>query len=816
VIGETISHYRILSKLGGGGMGVVYEAEDLRLGRRVALKFLPEKLRSDTTALERFQREARATSALTHPNIATIYDIESHHERPFIVMELLEGQNLTQRIREKPLSVEEMLDIGIQIADALDAAHTQGIIHRDIKPGNVFINPRGQVKVLDFGLAKLVDQPTPERVRPTGTRVQARAGVATDEETPTPNEPLTSMGVIAGTSFYMSPEQIRNEELDVRSDLFSLGVLLYEMATAKRPFTESNNVLTLAAILDKKPVSPLTLNPKLPEEFEAIIGKALEKDRAKRYQTAAELRADLQALKRESASGEEAGPLAKAGFLVRGPKVFRRASPVVMYVSLGIAAVLVMILVVTALWWTKRGRTTGPPPNTVAVLPFQNMEVSPSNDYLRLALADEIANILTYTPQLEVRPVTATRRYLGSDPQQAGQELRVGTVISGRYLREGEKLTLTLEAINVQSNRIVWQRTVAVPAKDLIEMQKQLANDLRQGLLPVLSATGNAVDTATKPKNVEAYDLYLRSAAVPHDPQPNKEAIAMLERSVGLDATYAPAWDALGLRYYYDAQYSGGGERVFDRAGAAYERAVSLDPNFVQGSAHLARNWAERGELVRAYKQAKELVKRRGDNAQAHFTMAYVLRYAGILDESMKECDTARALDPGNYGFRSCAFSFFELGEGERALEYVDLDAGSEWSRNTKPAVLLRMGHTEEAATAAHNMSNNATWFGRVLQACLDGRPASEINKLVLDAQPAMLAQRDPEFRYHQGALMAYCGQMDVAAGLIKSAIQQNYCSAQALEKDPALKGFRRTPEYEPLQTAGNECLRRFEEGRKK
>lgn len=815
MIGETISHYRILNKLGGGGMGVVYEAEDLRLGRRVALKFLPEKLRSDPTALERFQREARATSALTHPNISTIYDIESYQGRPFIVMELLEGQNLTQRIREKPLAVEEMLDIGIQIADALDAAHAQGIIHRDIKPGNVFINPRGQVKVLDFGLAKLVDQPAPERV-PGTTRVRAQAGVTTDEDTPTPNEPLTSMGVIAGTSFYMSPEQIQNEELDVRSDLFSLGVLLYEMATGKRPFQESNNVLTLAAILHKKPVSPLTLNAKLPDEFEAIIGKALEKDRAKRYQTAAELRADLQALKRESSSSEEAGPLAKAGFAVRGPKVFRRASPVTMYVSLSVAAALVMLVVVTAIWFVKRGRSSGPPPNTVAVLPFQNMEISPSNDYLRLALADEIANILTYTPQLEVRPVTATRRYLGSDPQEAGKELRVGTVISGRYIREGEKLTLMLEAVNVASNRIVWQRNMVVPAKDLIEMQKQLAIDLRQGLLPVLSATGNAIDTATRPKNVEAYDLYLRSAAVPHDPQPNKEAITMLERSVGLDATYAPAWDALGLRYYYDAQYSGGGERVFDRAGAAYERAVSLDPNFLQASAHLARNWAERGELVRAYKQATELVRRRGDNAQAHFTLAYVLRYAGILDESMKECDTARGLDPGNYGFRSCAFAFFEAGEGERALEYIDLDTGSEWSRNTRPAVLLRMGRSEEAATAAHNMSNNATWFGRVLQACLDDRPASEINKLVLDAQPAMLAQRDPEFRYHQGALMAYCGQMDVAAGLIKSAIQQNYCSAQALEKDPALKGFRRNPEYEPLQVAGNECQRRFEEGRKK
>jgi eukaryotic-like serine/threonine-protein kinase len=813
VIGETVSHYRILKKLGGGGMGVVYEAEDTRLGRRVALKFLPEKLTSDPVALERFQREARATSSLNHPSICTIYDVQEHEARPFIVMELLEGENLTQKIHEQPMPFDEVLDVGIQIADALDAAHTQGIIHRDIKPGNVIVNQRGQAKILDFGLAKLVTEPRPE---PVGSGVARGAQPVATGEGDLPSEPLTSIGVIAGTSFYMSPEQIRNEELDARSDVFSFGVLLYEMATGKRPFAENNNVLTLAAILDKRPVSPVMLNPKLPVQFEAIVGKALEKDRAKRYQTAAEIRADLQALKRESSSSDEAGPLAKAGFLARGQRVFRTTSTKAMYIMLAIASVLVMLLVLTTAFLIKRSRSSGPPPNTVAVLPFQNIDVSPSNDYLRLAIADEVATILTYTPSLEVRPVTATRRYLGSDPQEAGKELRVGTVVSGRFLRQGEKLALTLEATDVRTNRIIWQRAVEVPAKDLIGMQKELANDLRSGLLPILSTRGSAVDTATKPKNPEAYDLYLRSAAVPHDPEPNKDAIAMLERSVGLDPTYAPAWDALGLRYYYDSQYSGGGEKAFDRAGAAYTRAVALDPNFVQAAAHLARNHAERGETVAAYEKAKELVNRRPDNAQAHFTLAYALRYAGVLDEATKECDAALGLDPGNYGFRSCAFAFFELGRGERAMEYLDLDEGSEWARNLKPAVLLREGKESQAADAAHNMSNNQTWFGRVLQSCLDGRPASEINTSVLAAQPAMLAQRDPEFRYHQGALMAYCGQPDVAAQLIKSAIQQNYCAAQALHSDPVLISFRRTPEYQQLMASAMECQQRFESGRRK
>ncbi len=791
-------------------MGVVYEAEDTRLGRRVALKFLPEKLLSDPTAMERFQREARATSALNHPGICTIYDIQDNHGQPYIVMELVEGENLTQRIHSRPMPVEEILDVGVQVADALDAAHARGIIHRDIKPGNVIVNERGQAKILDFGLAKLVGDPVREPVG-SGAAVRQPGGAADDL-----SEPLTSLGVIAGTSHYMSPEQIRNEELDARTDIFSFGTLLYEMGTGKRPFAENTNLLTLSAVLDKKPVSPRTLNPNLPVEFEAIVGKALEKDREKRYQSAAEIRADLQALKRESSSGEEPGPLAKMGFLARGQRVFRTASTRATYAVLAIAAVILMLLIVTTAYLIKRARNSTAPPNTVAVLPFQNIDVSPSNDYLRLAIADEVATILTYTPQLEVRPVTATRRYLGSEPQEAGKELRVGTIVSGRFLRQEDNLAITVEATDVKSNRIIWQRSMTVPAKDLIQLQKQLSTELRSGLLPVLSVGGSSIETATKPKNPEAYDLYLRSAAVPHDPLPNKEAISMLERSVGLDPTYAPAWDALGLRYYYDSQYSSGGDRAFDRAGAAYERASNLDPNFITAIAHLARNHAERGETVAAYKQAQDLVKRRPDNAQAHFTMAYVLRYAGALDEATKECDTALGLDPGNYGFRSCAFAFFELGEGKRAMEYVELDAGSEWARNMRPAVFLREGKPDEAEEAARNMSSPQTWFGNVLRTCLEGRPASEMNTVVLEAEPAMLAQRDPEFRYHQGALMAYCGQMDVAARLIKSAIQQNYCSAQALESDPVLISFRRTPEYEELLKSGRECQRRFDNGRRK
>jgi TolB-like protein len=795
VIGEIISHYRIVQKLGGGGMGEVYEAEDVRLGRRVALKFIPAEVAGDPQALERFQREARATSSLNHPNISTIYDIASHNGLPFIVMELLEGESLKRRIERSPLPPEDIFDIGIQLGEALDAAHSRGIIHRDIKPGNIFLTNLGQAKVLDFGLAKLAEEPKPAVPAAGGPRHRTA-------------EAITEVSAIPGTTLYMSPEQARGEEIDTRSDLFSLGSVMYEMASQRKPFLGRNAVLTLHAIQHQRPVSPSNWNPEIPPGLEQVIGRLMEKDVSLRYQNARELVTDLRKLKRqyELRATRDGGGRVE----LRPTRSFRKFTARQLYVILGVAGLLVTALLAITVWWAKHGRggaARAGAKQTVVVLPFRNISGDPDLDYMRLALPDELVKILAYS-NLEIRPVPTTPAYLQGnfDPQQAGRDLKAATVITGHFMEAGDRILITLDAVDVRGNRLLWQASLTVPSQNLISLQEELASQVRQGLLPALGSEAAMIATATQPRNADAYDLYLRGAALPHDAAPNGTAIVMLQHAVELDPNFAPAWDALGLRYYYDASYYGGGIAAFDKAAAAYERALKLDPNLISSVAHLTRIRAERGQVAAAIREAQDLVKRRPENAQAHFTLAYVLRYAGLLHDAAPECNAAVALDPGNYDFRSCSFVFFELGQTTKALEYLTLDSGSEWAASVLPSILLRDGKTNEARLAAAKVPAGSPWFGNLLRDCLKPAPAAVLKKEAEQAEPELMAQRDPEFRYYQGAILAWCGQEELAARLIQSAIAQNYCSYTALYDDPLLPKLRASPAFAGLTEAAQRC----------
>ncbi len=638
-----------------------------------------------------------------------------------------------------------------------------------------------------------------------------------------------------GTVAYMSPEQVRGRDLDARSDLFSFGAVLYEMATGDVPFHGESSAVICEAIMNRAPVAVVRLNHDVPAKLEDIINKGLEKDINLRYQHASEMRGDLQRLKRDTESGRMALPTSLPGEQASasagtssGPQSSGQRSAVASvaagsssekkpsYKVIGgvIAAALIAALA-AGLWFFKQRPTpvaSTASQKTVAVLPLQNLGADKDLDFLRLALADEIATSLSYVRSLTIRPFATTSKYDSptQDLQEAGHAMRVSDVITGHFLKEGSQLQITLEAIDVENNRTLWRDTMTVAAPDMIAMRGQITAKVRQGLVPALGAGTDSAEGVTRPRNEEAYDLYLRSISMPHDPLPNKDAIVMLERAVGLDPSYAPAWASLGVREHYDAAYSNGGEAMAQRSNAALERALALDPDFTVAAGWLIDNRVERGEFVRAYKDAKALVERHPEKAEAHFTLAYVLRYGGAIEESARECDSALSLDPGNFGLRSCAFTFDQLGNYARAMDFLQLDAGSQWVSNNVMRHYLREGKVAQAKEIVEKNKDTSRFDYRMMAVCVENPSSPDLAALVRDVVATRLADPDPEPRYIVATDLLFCGRKDAAVQLLRSSIAGHFCAYTGLQNDSAWTKLRGTPEFAEILSAAKKCQSDF------
>lgn len=780
MIGRSISHYRVVERLGAGGMGVVYKAEDTRLGRYVALKFLSDELLKDPSALERFRREARSASALNHPNICTIYEVDEADGAPFLSMELLEGQTLKERLEQGPLAGEQLIDVAIELADALAAAHSANIIHRDLKPANLFITRRGHVKILDFGLAK----------------VAADGHAADSSRLATAARDLTASDTTIGTVSYMSPEQARGENLDQRSDLFSFGAVLYEMTTGTRAFNGSTTAMVYDAIFHLDPPPMGGGNASL----EPIVAKALQKDRELRYQSAADIRADLKRLRHDSA-----------------PATIRTApAPRKRTRAAGIAFGVVIAAAIggALLWRTRTTLVHTSKQTTIAVLPFANLGGSKQRDYLRLAVPDELVTILSRSKAIAVRPFAMTRKYGGDvDPQEAGHALKVTNVITGDYRDNGGHLALTVEAVDVDQNNVLWRDAFDVPADDLIAMRNELANRVRGGLLPSMHVAAFAPE-ANKPRNDEAYSVYLRALALSTDPQPNAQAIELLERAVQLDPTYAPAWANLSERYYFAFQYALAGEEARQKSIAAATRAASLDPQLVSAQRDLVVPQTEAGDLESAYTRAKGMVSTNPNNGDAHFTLAYVLRYAGLLDEAARECDIAHSLDPTNPNFRSCAIVFSSLNDFPRSEFYLNLDRGSMFSQGIHVNNLIFQGRFDEVKPLPHEYSRRG-W--EIVIGTRQHRPQSEIDGLAEQQKQSMYRLRDAEPAFALAETMAIAGRRRDALDLLRHAASLNYCGAYpAMDHARAFDPLRKDPEFQQARQTFIACQQRFLDWRAK